>query len=322
MKKFLIRLFVFLTPVALASVGLDYFISQKLKSSKTHAYREYSVWNDILSDNINTDGLILGSSRAWRHINPKVMQDSLGFSFYNLGMDGQHFPMQHWRYARFIQKNKKPGVLIYSLDYFMLQDNKGLFNKDQFLPYMLHNKEMESFLVHYSGFDKLDFRIPLVRYIGSYKALLHATKITLFPKQRGGGRVNGFYAENKKWNKDFELAKASMKKYRAEVDLQVVNQFNSFIKKSISEKNKIVLVYSPEYYEGQLFVENRDEIMASFKNIAEQNHIPFLDYSSDSISYQKALFYNTTHLNKAGADIFSKKLASDLKRLSLTKLSR
>ena len=98
--------------------------------------------------------------------------------------------------------------------------------------------------------------------------------------------------------------------------------FNSFIKKSISEKNKIVLVYSPEYYEGQLFVENRDEIMASFKNIAAQNHIPFLDYSSDSISYQKALFYNTTHLNQAGADIFSKRLASDLKRLSLTKSSK
>ncbi|MFM7681357.1 MAG: hypothetical protein ACKO7P_01240 [Bacteroidota bacterium] len=322
MKRFLVQLTLFLTPVAIASVGLDYFISYKLKSSKTHAYREYSVWNDVLSGNIKTDGLVLGSSRAWRHIDPKVLEDSLGFSFYNMGMDGQHLPMQLWRHATFGPKNKNPGIIIYSLDYFMLQDDKGLFNKDQFLPYMLYNKEMESFLIHYSGFDKVDFRIPLVRYVGSYNALLHAAKITLFPKQRGEGRVNGFYAENKKWNKDFERAKAEMKKYSAKLDTSVLHKFDSFIKKNISEKNKIVLVYSPEYYEGQLFVENRNEILASFKNISEQNHIPFLDYSSDSISFHKEFFYNTTHLNKTGAEVFSKKLASDLKNLSLTKSSR
>ena len=91
-----------------------------MKKSNTHAFREYPVWNDIHSGNINADLLIMGSSRAWRHIDPNVLEDSLELSSYNLGMDGQHLPMQLWRYETLLKKNHAPRVIVYSLDFFML----------------------------------------------------------------------------------------------------------------------------------------------------------------------------------------------------------
>ena len=315
MKKFIRQILFFFVPIIVLSVLLDLVLSYQLKKSKTHAFREYAVWNDLYSGNINADLLIMGSSRAWRHIDPSILEDSLGISSYNLGMDGQHLPMQLWRYEKFLKKNKKPKTIIYSLDFFMLTHTDNLFNKDQFLPYLLFDFEAEQHLKNYIGFDYFDYRIPLVRYCGAYKAIFHASRISLFPNANKKGRVKGFYAENKKWNQDFEKAKATMRSYYATIDTSILNQFDNYLLKCRQNNIKVVLVYSPEYFEGQKFVINRPEIIKTFENLAKKYNNVFLNYSSDTLSFQKALFYNTTHLNKRGAELFSTKLASDLKKI-------
>jgi len=315
MKSFIKQILIFFLPLIFLSIVLDYIISNQLKKSNTHAFREYPVWNDIHSGNINADLLIMGSSRAWRHIDPNVLEDSLELSSYNLGMDGQHLPMQLWRYETLLKKNHAPRVIVYSLDFFMLTHTNELFNKDQFLPYLLFDFNAEKQLKDYIGFDYFDYRLPLIRYCGANKALSHTARISLLPKSNKKGRVKGFYAEDKKWNQDFEKVKAQMTSYNATIDATILIQFDQYIKKCKENKIQIVLVYSPEYFEGQNFVSNRKEVITAFEQLANQNEINFLNYSSDTISFQKSLFYNTTHLNKTGAELFSKKLASDLKSI-------
>lgn len=315
MKSFIKQVLIFFLPLIFLSVVLDYLISNQLKKSNTHAFREYPVWNDIYSGKINADLLIMGSSRAWRHIDPNVLEDSLGLSSYNLGMDGQHLPMQLWRYETFLKKNPIPKVIVYSLDFFMLTPSNELFNKDQFLPYMLFDFNAEEHLKNYIGFDYFDYRVPLIRYCGANKALFHTARISLLPKSNQKGRVKGFYAEDKKWNQDFEKVKAQMTGYNATIDSAILKQFDLYIKNCKQKKIQIILVYSPEYFEGQNFVSNRKEVINAFEELAKQNEIKLLNYSSDTISFKKSLFYNTTHLNKTGAELFSKKLASDLKSI-------
>ena len=107
LKTFIRQVLIFFVPIIVLSFVLDFYISNQLKKSKTHAFREYPVWNDINAGNINADLLIMGSSRAWRHIDPNIIDDSLKLKSYNLGMDGQHLPMQLWRYETFLQKNNQ-----------------------------------------------------------------------------------------------------------------------------------------------------------------------------------------------------------------------
>jgi len=315
MKLFLKQVLFFFIPLILLSVLLDYFITIQLKKSNSHAFKEYPVWNDIYSGKINADLLVMGSSRAWKHIDSNVLEDSLGLSTYNLGMDGHHLPMQLWRYATFLQKNHRPKVIVYSLDYFMFTYTNELFNKDQFLPYLLFNFNMEKQLKNYIGFDYFDYRLPLIRYCGADKALLHTARISLFPNSNKKLRVKGFCAENKKWNNDFEMVKKTMKNYNVKIDTKILNQFNQYLDDCNRDNIKVVLVYSPEYIEGQRFVKNRIDIIHTFEKLAQKNKMPFLNYSSDSLSFQKSLFYNSIHLNKQGASLFSIKLASDLKRI-------
>ena len=80
----------------------------------------------------------------------------------------------------------------------------------------------------------------------------------------------------------------------------------------------MIFVYTPEHIEGQHFVSNRAEIMAFYKKIADKYNIPFIDYSADSMCYNKDYFYNSEHLNLKGANMFSQKLASDLKKIIKT----
>jgi hypothetical protein len=75
---------------------------------------------------------------------------------------------------------------------------------------------------------------------------------------------------------------------------------------------KLIFVYTPEYVEGQDFVQNREKIFEIYQSISKSEEIPFWDYSKDSISFEKQLFYNSEHLNDFGATIFSKKFSKDL----------
>ena len=77
-------------------------------------------------------------------------------------------------------------------------------------------------------------------------------------------------------------------------------------------------MYAPEHITGQDFVKNRSEIIQIFEDAARTYTIPFLDYSNDSMNQHKKYFYNASHLNKKGAELFSRQLTQDLKPLIST----
>ena len=79
------------------------------------------------------------------------------------------------------------------------------------------------------------------------------------------------------------------------------------------KKIKIVFVYAPEYFERGKFIENREEIFTLFNMFSKKYSIPFYDFSNDTISMQRKYFYNASHLNKTGAELFTKKLIDSLR---------
>jgi hypothetical protein len=67
------------------------------------------------------------------------------------------------------------------------------------------------------------------------------------------------------------------------------------------------------YKETWNIIKNADSVFAAIKGLAVENGLLLLDYSKDSLAYNRANFYNCMHLNKSGAEAFSAKLANDLK---------
>jgi hypothetical protein len=319
MKYFIKRVVYFLLPILVILYPLDYFISEKIKKSNEYP-GEFEVMNDIYAGKINCDLAVYGSSRAWVQISPVILENITGWKTYNFGIDGHNFWLQYLRHIEYIKFNSTPKKIIVSVDFVTLQKRKDLYYSEQFLPYMLWNTDIYKYTNSYFGFDKIDYFIPLVRYIGKRKQLEFAFKDTYKTiKKKSKYRFRGYAGQDKKWNDDFDNAKLNNKKIKVIIDIKTLELFEKFIKECNSLKIDVILVYAPEYIEGQNFISNRDDIVDVFKKIEKDNKIPFLDYSKDSISYNKNNFYNSTHLNKKGAELFSNKLAEDLKTLKFYK---
>ena len=88
---------------------------------------------------------IYGSSRAWLHIDPEIIEDSLDLTSYNFGIDGHNFRLQYLRHLEYLRKNNKPHIILHSIDIFTLQYEHDLFHMEQFLPFMLWNNNIRKY---------------------------------------------------------------------------------------------------------------------------------------------------------------------------------
>ncbi|MFT3796289.1 hypothetical protein [Flavobacterium sp.] len=311
MKKFLSRILWFLAPILLLAYPLDLYFSDRLLQAHFET-GEIEVNRDIYGGKLRCDVAVYGSSRAWVHFNSQMMEDSLSQKMYNFGIDGHNFWLQYLRHLEFTKRNPKPKTIILSLDAFSMQKRVDLYNPDQFLPTMLWNRQVYQYTHTMEGFAAYDYFVPLIRYAGQKDAIDKITKIVCGVPMTPI-RQKGFAGMDMTWTKDMESALASQKKYVIAFHAPTMRLFERFVAECQKANIDLIFVYAPEYIQGQRFVANRQQMMDYYQKVAQANQIPFLDFSSDPICQQKSLFYNASHLNKTGADLFTQKLITRLK---------
>jgi hypothetical protein len=198
-----------------------------------------------------------------------------------------------------------------------LEKRKDLFNLEQFLPYMLGNNVIEKATDSYLGFNWVDYKIPLVRYFGKPDAFAALIKLWLLPKNNVPQRMKGYEPQDLEWNNDFDKAKKKIKFYNIQTDSATIYLFEKYLQECKQNKIKIIFVYTPEFIEGQEFVKNRGEIISLYTKYSKKYDIPFYNFSNDSLVFQRKYFYNSSHLNKTGVQIFTNELIYKLKNANI-----
>jgi hypothetical protein len=192
----------------------------------------------------------------------------------------------------------------------------SLYNLDQFLPYMLFDTSIAAFTAPYQYFSWAEFHLPLLRYAGRRNAILHTGKRLLLPRTTAG-RVRGFKGQDIGWiGNDPPIPPNG---FLVSLDKECVDLFGQFLKQCRQKDIQVILIYTPEFIGGQARIRNRQEIIDTYAGLAQQYDVPFIDYSSDSISHDQRNFYNTIHLNLTAADRFTERLARDIESLSVFK---
>lgn len=289
----------------------DLFYSESLKKKALFS-GEVQEWDHVNKGEINVDLAVFGSSRAMIHINPQILEDSLQMKTHNLGLNGSKFKMQYYRFLKYLDNNQHPKTIVWNLDTFSFSHIDEVFQPNQYVPFMLWNYKLYSYLKEYEDSDWKNYIIPFYRYENQkywQDEIKKADKETL--NKSGDFRTKGFKSYDRKWNVNW----ATLKAKDAEFDHDVYPLMEDLIKKCKEENIQLIFTVAPEFYKGQDYMLNRDEIINRYKKTLENHNLPLLDYSDDSISYQQKWFYNTTHLNNKGADEFSRRLAEDLKAL-------
>ena len=311
MRKFLFKIVLFVALILLCAIGLDTFLSWRLRTNEN---RMYASWNQVYNSDIDYDLVINGNSRALVQYDPMILDSILEVGAFNLGMDGSAINRQILKYKKYCELHGCPKYLIQNIDISTMAITNG-YEREQFFSYFFYDRDLMWDFDQYEHFSFAEKYIPAYRYIGYEEVLLEA----LFHDNTGhyfDYIKKGFKGHNLTW----DGSKLSQQdKVECACDTNAVKIFVDFLNEVTLEGTKVILVYAPIYHVAREKMTNEQQMFDMYDSIASRFDIPILDYNAIPMCYDTVYFYNATHLNKRGAELFTTQLAHDIDSIGFMK---
>lgn len=305
MKRFLQSILIVLVLLLAISIPFDYTFSNYLTHSKA---RKYVVWNDIIYGSVNADLLVLGSSRAWVQYDTHILDSMLNTNSYNFGIDGSSFNRQILRYNTYSHyQGHTPKVVLINVDYSSTLGWTIGYEREQFFPYFL-NRYARNEMRKIEPFSVGELYLPMFRYYkqGVYSTFLESSNDTSLYK--------GYEGMVKRWD---GTKYSEIESFHFGKNGKTEQVFDEFLSQLKEQGVKVVFVYAPIYIGLTYKVDNLSECNETFQSYSDKYQIPILDYTYYYLSYDTTYFYNATHLNKTGAELFTMQLSHDLDSLGI-----
>lgn len=298
MKKFLIHSVVFAAILWVFAIIADIYVSNNLRHSKE---RKYAAWNGIYNDTTYYDLVINGSSRAWVQYDPHILDSILHLNTYNFGIDGSAINRQIIKYHKYCELHGQPKYLLQNIDIFTMARTFG-YEREQFFPYFFYDKDLLHKADKYEHFTLLEKYIPYYRYIGID---LH---------DWDAGLYKGYCGQDKAWDGSMF---SQMDTVQVSSDSSMLRLFDDFLTEQAHLGTRVILVYSPIYHGVIDKCPDTGKMYAMYNSLAIKHHLSILNYIEMPLCYDTAYFYNATHLNRQGAEIFTARLAQDLDSMGI-----
>lgn len=298
MKKFLIHSVVFAAILWVFAIIADIYVSNNLRYSKE---RKYTAWNGIYNDTTYYDLVINGSSRAWVQYDPHILDSILHLNTYNLGIDGSAINRQIIKYHKYCELHGQPKYLLQNIDIFTMARTFG-YEREQFFPYFFYDKDLLHKADKYEHFTLLEKYIPYYRYIGID---LH---------DWDAGLYKGYCGQDKAWDGSMF---SQMDTVQVSSDSSMLRLFDDFLTEQAYLDTRVIFVYSPIYHGVIDKCPDTGKMYTMYDSLAIKHHLSILNYIEMPLCYDTAYFYNATHLNRQGAEIFTTRLAQDLDSMGI-----
>lgn len=307
MRKFIVKTTLYILFFISCFTAIVYMTDEGLRKTE---YLHYKEWNELYNGSINADVLIQGSSRAWLHVNPVILDTIINMNSYNLGMDGTAFDMQYARFKAYLNHNIKPKLILQEIGVNVFCSS-NLFNKEQYIPYYEDTIILNA--IKNINILTADYFIYPLKYSGGRHYIPIGLTSYVINQRFDNGKTKGYLSNDER---EFDLSLKFPPKTHYSENTVIRKQFECFLDYCTANEIKVVL-YNPPMYKPQLRFHNHDSIMLYLESLATKHNVPFLNYSDDTVTYTYKHFYNSSHLNKNGSEIFSKQLAKDIKELRL-----
>lgn len=306
MKRFLINLGFFFAVLFSTAWCLDKVITDKLQQSNARMFNTYNV---IYNDSLKCDAVIMGSSRGLVQYDPAILDSIVGLNCYNISVDGRCIDAQVTMYDFYCHHALKPKYVIQNIEWGTLLMSNG-YEREQYLPY-LNDDGIYEHTSKTEGFTWADRWLPLLRYAGYHEVIKEG--LGLKNKLDRPMIYKGFVPRDDTWDgsvfQQIDTLQFSCNPAAVEI-------FESYLSQCQKAGVIVVMVYAPIYIGVTRKIGlGVQEMFDTYQSFADKYDFPVLNYTYDSLSYDTNYFYNATHLNKKGAELFSTKLAWDLKEL-------
>lgn len=255
------------------------------------------------------DLLIFGSSHANRNYVPSVLEDSMGISCFNAGVQGQKI-LFHNVVQDIMLKRISPKMIVLTLDPLWLYADPSVYDRmaDIHPYYWRYKKEIKPVISLKSPYE------PYKMYLNSYRynsTIVHIIKYLLVPqKDYKGYRPlygKGLLPKLNKENADIPLVRKD-----SGLDPNFIDALSTFITRAQKKDIKVIFAVSPRYNEVDY---SQNQSWAKIREIAAIHQVPLYDYLfHPEFLRMDDLFYDAIHLNHKGALKYSSIFAQQLKR--------
>ena len=311
MKQFMVRLVLFLLAPIPFLYLLNHIVDSGLRKSR---YFYYSEWNDLFDGKINADMLVMGSSRAWVQVSPKILDSTLHLNSYNLGLDASCFEMQYERLKLYLAHNKKPRYIIQEVGFITTMVRfPDLPGTQQFLPYLNDPAVWQMIKSHKTTLNFTDRYFPMYKYNNEYVVIAEGLK-SYFGKGVKGEKYKGYQGSEKMWDSSFYTYKlANPHGVPSPLDSDAVAIFKDYLNFCRANDIKVIMVFPPVFYQALNYINNYRDFVALYDQLSASYHIPFYNYMNDSLCYTRDNFYNSQHMNRKAAELFTERLAERIR---------
>jgi hypothetical protein len=245
------------------------------------------------------DILILGSSRANHSFDSRIITKETGLSCFNAGRDGMEI-LYDLTVLRCYMKRYVPKIVVLDVNESMIDGSWAGTIKEINSCFGLSPIIDSTLEAHDSWQDRMKLHSNIYRYNKSWEWLLKAYMST--PKEC----LYGYFPMKEKNNATFHFIRDNKKLVPGKEDLVYLNQLISLCKEN---GVKIIITYVPT------LILNAEGAPSFLRKYCAQQHIRLMDYSENKKYYlHPEYFYDMTHLNEKGAEVFSNDFASNLLR--------
>ncbi len=124
----------------------------------------------------------------------------------------------------------------------------------------------------------------------------------------------GYTPRNLTWQADMDSLNRIGKPIDVSVDSCIFKTYKEMVQELQMKGRRVLIMIPPVYKEGLRLLHNLEAERAAFRSL-EGNGVYFIDYSNCALSQDKRFFYNNSHVNSIGADLFTQLLMHDIERI-------
>lgn len=247
------------------------------------------------------DVLIFGSSRAYHHYNPEIIEKELGLTCFNAGYGGQNI-YYHLALLKSALKRHKPKVVVLDLFYIDYQITKEEHDKEKLgvlLPFV-HKSDVMKQAVLMRGFNE---NIKFLSSIYPYNSKqLHMVRNNISNNRTD---YNGFVGLHRNWNQ--KITEQVFPAY--EIDNDKLVAIFEFIQLCKDNQVNIFLCVSPHFAE----VVDKSIYQELSYLIREKFGLIIHNYENYPDFIRSKYFSDPFHLNNLGANHYSYFIAKKIK---------
>ena len=312
--KLLYKILLICFLIYLMSFAIYWVLSTGLRKFEVHKTEKFQ---HLLADATYHDVLFLGSSKIHTGVNPRVIDSICHVDSYNAGIEGSNLYESYYMLKGYLEKHRSPEYIFLSLDLFSFDFSYKIFNYTVYLNH-IDNKATNNMLAE-NGHPTF-----------AYKLFPFLILSDLDDYSRGNA-LKGFSGKTEMLPGDFHY-----KGFLSNTGVTIIKDTSDFVKPldtlkmdpnasvllneiiSICKAGnlKLFFLYCPEFRSGlQKAYVNSAQVFHFLDSTAKINGLTFLRHDSLTICNNPTLFANMGHLNRDGAEVYTRLFAEEIQKI-------